>query len=115
MVSDIIADSRATSPGIRTPHPGYSPGRVDALVWAITELKIQPMKGYGIFELYRQMAAEQTRETALISAPDPRQQRHEAILAERSRYAALIGGPDATAEEAAAHVARIDEIITGRP
>jgi phage terminase large subunit-like protein len=39
---------------------GFSPGRVDALVWALTDLMTTPMKGYGIFELYRQMAAEKT-------------------------------------------------------
>jgi hypothetical protein len=35
---------------------GYSPGRVDALVWALTELMAQPMAGFGIFELYRRRA-----------------------------------------------------------
>ena len=50
------------------------------------ELAIALMKGFGIYEFYRQMAEAQTsRESALIAAPDPRQQRHEAILAERSR------------------------------
>jgi phage terminase large subunit-like protein len=31
---------------------GYSPDRVDALVWAFSELLVKPMKGEGIFELY---------------------------------------------------------------
>ncbi|MFL5269502.1 MAG: DNA-packaging protein [Stellaceae bacterium] len=35
---------------------GYSPDRLDALVWATTELLIQPMKGFAIYELYRQQA-----------------------------------------------------------
>jgi hypothetical protein len=35
--------------------PG-SPDRVDALVWAASELMIAPMKGYAIYEIYRQMA-----------------------------------------------------------
>jgi phage terminase large subunit-like protein len=35
---------------------GYSPDRLDALVWATTELLIEPMKGYGIFEYYRRQA-----------------------------------------------------------
>ncbi len=35
---------------------GYSPDRLDALVWATTELLIEPMKGYAIFELYRRQA-----------------------------------------------------------
>jgi phage terminase large subunit-like protein len=35
---------------------GGSPNRVDALVWGITELAVAPMKGFGIYEFYRQMA-----------------------------------------------------------
>ena len=40
---------------------GFSPGRVDALVWALTDLILQPMKGEGIYELFRQQwqAAQQ--------------------------------------------------------
>jgi predicted phage terminase large subunit-like protein len=37
---------------------GCSPDRVDALVWAATELLVEQMKGYAIFEVYRQRAAE---------------------------------------------------------
>jgi phage terminase large subunit-like protein len=40
-----------------------SPDRVDALVWAITELMLNKMNSYGIFELYRQMAEEQAART----------------------------------------------------
>jgi predicted phage terminase large subunit-like protein len=48
-----------------------SPDRVDALVWAISELMVAPMHSFGIYELYRQMAEEQTtRETVRIEAPD---------------------------------------------
>lgn len=35
---------------------GFSPGRVDALVWAVTDLILQPMKSWGTFELFRQSA-----------------------------------------------------------
>ena len=35
---------------------GYSPDRVDALVWALTELLVEPMPDAGIFEFYRQFA-----------------------------------------------------------
>jgi hypothetical protein len=35
---------------------GYSPDRVDALVWAFSELLVEPMKSEGIFELYRRNA-----------------------------------------------------------
>jgi phage terminase large subunit-like protein len=93
-----------------------SPDRADALVWALAELMIAPMASFGVYELYRQMAEEQeTRELALIAAPDPVQQRHEAIRDERSRYAALMVDRMPTAEEAAEHVAAIDAILTGRP
>jgi hypothetical protein len=42
---------------------GYSPDRVDALVWAFSELLVERMKGEGMFELARQQAeaAEQRR------------------------------------------------------
>ena len=36
---------------------GYSPDRVDALVWAATELLVEQMNSWGIFELYRLKAA----------------------------------------------------------
>jgi hypothetical protein len=81
-----------------------SPDRADALVWALAELMIAPMASFGIYELYRQMAEEQSvRESARIAAPDPRQRRQEAIVDERSRYAALMTDRLPTAEEAAAH------------
>jgi phage terminase large subunit-like protein len=35
---------------------GFSPDRVDALVWALTHLLIDPLPGGGIFEMYRQQA-----------------------------------------------------------
>ena len=38
---------------------GYSPDRVDALVWALTDLLLEPMSNQGIFELYRQLAQKQ--------------------------------------------------------
>jgi phage terminase large subunit-like protein len=35
-----------------------SPDRVDALVWALSDLVIEPMPNEGIYEVYRQQAAE---------------------------------------------------------
>jgi phage terminase large subunit-like protein len=35
---------------------GYSPDRVDALVWALSELFVRPVAGEGIFEAYRRLA-----------------------------------------------------------
>lgn len=31
----------------------FSPGRVDALVWAITDVMVTPMSSWGVYELYR--------------------------------------------------------------
>ena len=38
---------------------GYSPDRVDALVWALTELLVEPRAGEGIFEAYRRLAKQE--------------------------------------------------------
>jgi len=38
---------------------GYSPDRVDALVWALSELLVQPRAGEGIFEAYRRLAQKE--------------------------------------------------------
>jgi phage terminase large subunit-like protein len=35
---------------------GFSPDRVDALVWALSELLVEQMPSEGIYELYRQQA-----------------------------------------------------------
>jgi predicted phage terminase large subunit-like protein len=35
---------------------GFSPDRVDALVWAFTDLLVEQMPSEGIYELYRQQA-----------------------------------------------------------
>jgi phage terminase large subunit-like protein len=37
---------------------GYSPDRVDALVWALTDLLISPMKDAGLYEYYRLMSQQ---------------------------------------------------------
>ena len=49
---------------------GYSPDRVDALVWAFSELLVKPMNGEGIYELYRRRDAEAA---AQRSKPQPTQ------------------------------------------
>jgi phage terminase large subunit-like protein len=38
---------------------GYSPDRVDALVWALSELFVEPMAGAGMYEAYRRRAEAQ--------------------------------------------------------
>jgi phage terminase large subunit-like protein len=35
---------------------GYSPDRVDALVWAITDLLVESPPGEGVYEMYRQLS-----------------------------------------------------------
>jgi hypothetical protein len=81
----------------------------------MSDLMLAPMASCGIYELYRQMAEEQTtREAARIAAPDPRLRRQDAILAERSRYAALMADRPPTPAEAAEHVTTIDNIMMGR-
>jgi phage terminase large subunit-like protein len=40
---------------------GYSPDRVDALVWALTDLFLDTTPGRAIFEMYRQLAAKGPR------------------------------------------------------
>lgn len=40
---------------------GYSPDRVDALVWALTELLVETRAGDAIFEAYRQLAAQENK------------------------------------------------------
>jgi phage terminase large subunit-like protein len=41
---------------------GYSPDRVDALVWALTELFLEHHPGAAIAELYRQRAEAQPKD-----------------------------------------------------
>ena len=50
---------------------GYSPDRVDALVWATTELLVEQMNGYGIFELYRRRAEAKARAEMTGEQPEP--------------------------------------------
>ena len=53
---------------------GYSPDRVDALVWAFSDLLVAPMPGEGIFELYRQQAkreAQQREQARPAPVPQP--------------------------------------------
>jgi phage terminase large subunit-like protein len=97
---------------------GYSPDRVDALVWAATELLVAPMKGFAIFELYRRQA-EALQHKRHASTPEftgktYEQRRDKAIRAERERFAALTNGQAATPEQALEHANTIDRILRGR-
>ena len=48
---------------------GYSPDRVDALVWAFSELLVEPMNSEGLYEFYR----HQAKAAAQRSKPQPAQ------------------------------------------
>jgi phage terminase large subunit-like protein len=48
-----VADGRG---GLKLPSRSCSPDRVDALVWALTDLLVEPKRGEGIYELYRQLS-----------------------------------------------------------
>ena len=53
---------------------GYSPVRVDALVWAFSALLVKPMNGGGIHELYRrdaEGAAQRSEPQPAQTVPQP--------------------------------------------
>jgi predicted phage terminase large subunit-like protein len=52
----------AFAPDFDRAAAGYSPDRVDALVWAVTELLVEPHAGDAIFEAYRRLAAPKENE-----------------------------------------------------
>jgi phage terminase large subunit-like protein len=43
---------------------GYSPDRVDALVWALSELIVEPMPFEGLLQYYREQTAAAQQEKA---------------------------------------------------
>ena len=45
----------AMTPDFDRSRAGYSPDRVDALVWAVTALTLSQESGDGVFEFYRRM------------------------------------------------------------
>lgn len=56
----MCAFTRGGQGGPNSSSMGYSPDRVDALVWALTELLVEPAPGEGIYEVYRQLSGELT-------------------------------------------------------
>ena len=44
--------------GAESARLGFSPDRVDALVWAITDLLLVPIIGEGIYDIYRQLSGQ---------------------------------------------------------
>jgi predicted phage terminase large subunit-like protein len=60
---------------------GYSPDRVDALVWAVTDLMLADMKGWGFFEVMRRRAAGETLEQiAGIAETTPEKEKKPSLL-----------------------------------
>ena len=60
---------------------GYSPDRVDSLVWGCTKLLVEPMKGFGIYEVMRRQAAGETLEQiAGIVARQGEEPKRESLL-----------------------------------
>ena len=60
---------------------GYSPDRVDALVWAVTDLMLAEMKGYAFYEVARRRAAGETLEQiAGIVARQGEEPKRESLL-----------------------------------
>jgi len=51
------------------PSARYSPDRVDALVWAVTDLLVEPMADEGIYEMYRQLSSQ--RRQSLVGSIAP--------------------------------------------
>ena len=50
-----VADAQGS---VRISSANRSPDRVDALVWALTDLLVESKRGEGIYELYRQLSGE---------------------------------------------------------
>ncbi len=52
--------TRRTESSVGGTGARYSPDRVDALVWALTELLVTPMSGQGIYDAYRQLSDQES-------------------------------------------------------
>ena len=59
----------AFTPDFDRASAGYSPDRVDALVWGLTELLVEPMKNYAFYEVTRQRVEEMRQKQAQVTPP----------------------------------------------
>jgi hypothetical protein len=60
--------------GYRPGRGGYSPDRIDALVWAFSELLVEQMPSENVFELYRRQAeaaAQRSKAQPAQTVPQP--------------------------------------------
>jgi len=92
---------------------GYSPDRLDALVWALTDLLVEQMKGYAIFELTRQRAEALAQEKPAEPRPPSVDLPAGSISIDevRRQFAAMLNGRQPTANETAAHEAELAAIV----
>jgi len=92
---------------------GYSPDRCDALVWACSELLVEPMKGWGIFELTRQRAEAlaKSKEPPLPATPEELSVEPKTIAEENHRFARLTEGRKPTGNEVAEHERKLLELF----
>jgi hypothetical protein len=56
--------ARASSTDFDRKTAGFSPDRVDALVWAMSDLLVEPMPGEAMIEFYRLRAREAAEKKA---------------------------------------------------
>jgi phage terminase large subunit-like protein len=89
--------------------PGDSPDRVDALVWGVTEILVEPMPSFGIFEATRlkaealmgQKVRPAVKMTYAIGSPEYAQQQAEkaaALLGPKPEPGKAAAVPDLTAD-----------------
>jgi predicted phage terminase large subunit-like protein len=73
---------------------GYSPDRVDALVWAVTDLMLTDMKGWGIYEVMRRRAAGETLEqiAGIVARPGEEPKRESLLDLYKRRMAEFAAG-----------------------
>ena len=84
---------------------GYSPDRLDSMVFALTELLVEPMKGWGIFELTRQRAEALKKPPPPPLTPEQISTPGLTIAEENHRFARLTEGRRPTGNEVAEHEA----------
>jgi predicted phage terminase large subunit-like protein len=84
---------------------GYSPDRVDSLTWAFSELLVERMKGWGIFELTRQRAEALKKPPPPPLMPEQISTPGLTIAEENHRFARLTEGRRPTGNEVAEHEA----------
>ena len=73
---------------------GYSPDRLDALVWGLTELLVEPMPHWGIFEYTRQEAEKLTKRHAVEMTGSVEWRARSRASAQRRSVVLAAAGPN---------------------